>query len=190
MPATGYYYSHGYDQGVTSATVSSTAIWTVWNGSSTATSSSVTVPNSEVWTGWNPQFTAQILQDTPEQAQARLRAIAERQEAAIRALGERAAARERAEVLLRENLSPMQLAELDVAGHFHLETITAAGERRRYRIERGRSRNVKQVTADGRIIKTLCAHPAEAVPDADTMLAQKFFLESSEEEFLRVANHS
>ena len=39
-------------------------------------------------------------------------------------------------------------------------------------------------------IKTLCAHPTVRVPDADNMLAQKLYLESNEEEFLRIANHS
>jgi hypothetical protein len=104
--------------------------------------------------------------------------------------GERAQARERAEELLRECLAPDQAEELSRAGHFHVDTISPNGERRRYRIERGRARNVKQVDAGGRVVKTLCAHPIAQLPDADTMLAQKLMLEASEEEFLRIANHS
>lgn len=194
-----------------SSTASSASVWAGWNNASVTSYTT----SASAWDSWNQQFAGRLatsatlaaseaywvhwnrglqqqgfLQDTPEQAQARMRQAEERREAAVRAEGERAAARERAEVLLHENLSPVQLAELRAAGHFHLETVAPSGERRRYRIERGRSRNVKQVTAEGRVIKTLCAHPAEEVPDADTMLAQKLFLECSEEEFLRVANHS
>lgn len=56
--------------------------------------------------------------------------------------------------------------------------------------DRGRHGNVDQVDDSGRRIKRLCVHPVEGVPDADTMLAQKLFLEGSEEELLRVANHN
>jgi hypothetical protein len=116
--------------------------------------------------------------------------IAAARQARIRIEGERAKAREKAEAILRECLNPRQQEELSLHGHFHLETIAQSGERRRYRIERGRSQNVKQVTPEGRILKTLCMHPVMSVPDADTMLAQKLYLEGAEDEFLSIANHS
>ena len=107
-------------------------------------------------------------------------------------MAERSAADKRAEKLLQETLSLAQREELALNGFFTLTTIAKSGEERIYRIRRGRSRNVEQVDATGRRIKTLCAHPIAAVPDADTMLAQKLMLETPEmqEEFLRIANHS
>jgi len=104
--------------------------------------------------------------------------------------GERKKARERAELLLQESLSAVEREELAAKGFFHVETVSPNGERRRYRILRGRSGNVKQVDSNGKILKTLCCHPREAVPDADTMLAQKLWLQTREEDFLRIANHT
>jgi hypothetical protein len=113
---------------------------------------------------------------TPEE-----RAAEEAREAARKA--EREAAGRRAEVLLRDALSPKQLKELNRRGYFHV----VVGDRR-FRITRGRSHNIKEVDARGRILRTLCAHPVEQVPDADTMLAQKLWLESLPEEFIKIAN--
>jgi len=180
-------------------------IWGAWSTASTwgtrSTSSTDTVVvqlsnaisarDAVIWTSWNTALihaTNHVVRHfqqpiTPEQRAAD-------REAYVRAEGERAKAREKAEILLREHLLPKQKEELSLHGHFHVEIIARSGERRRYRIERGRSRNIKQVTADGRIIKTLCAHPVMDVPDADTMLAQKLYLEAEEDEFLRIANHS
>lgn len=95
----------------------------------------------------------------------------------------------RAEALLTEHLTAQQTEELRARGHFHLETIATNGERRRYRIRRGRHGNIDQVDAAGKLIKSLCVHPTMQVPDADTMLAQKLWLEFNEPELLRVANH-
>jgi len=199
-----------------SASVSQTAniVWSAWNQSVTitlpaSTSASValdisTSSNAVVWSAWNQGTQDQLagivnhhlnlsqaqFVETPEQAQLRQQQREVYQQEQIRMEGERAKARERAEVLLNECLSEMQREELRLKGHFHLETFASSGERRKYRIKRGRSRNVQQVTDDGRVLKTLCMHPIEAVPDADTMLAQKFYLESCEDEFLRIANHS
>ena len=94
-----------------------------------------------------------------------------------------AAANQRAEAILRSSLSPKQLKELDRRGYFHV--VTGA---RRFRITRGRSHNVKEVDARSRIRRTFCAHPIEYVPDADTMLAQKLWLETRPKEFFKLAN--
>lgn len=187
---------------VDSTTAICRSVWTAWNSNlavattGTTITASFTVASNQIWDGWNRAYIAQpyapaIRVETPEQVVQRQAREAEYQAKQIRIEAERAKARERAEKLLRESLSPEQLEELSLKGHFHLETIAASGERRRYRINRGRSRNVQQVDrSSGLVLKTLCAHPIELVPDADTMLAQKLFLEASEEEFLRVANHS
>ncbi len=96
---------------------------------------------------------------------------------------ERKLANERAEALLRGTLSAKQLKELERRGYFHVVV-----EARRFRITRGRSHNVKEVDARGRILRTLCAHPTEQVPDADTMLAQKLWLETRPAAFFQLAN--
>lgn len=181
---------------VTAANTGNVIIWQIWNQTLSATT--IGVPsndtsliltaastNTAVWTVWNEQ-----LNESEEQVQARLRREAEYREQRIVAEAERAKARDRAAKLLQEALSPEQRAEFADKGHFHLSTLTKEGQRRRYRIERGRSRNVKQVDESGRVLKTLCAHPIAAVPDEDTMLAQKLWLEAQEDEFLRIANHS
>jgi hypothetical protein len=98
-------------------------------------------------------------------------------------LAEENEAKERAERLLRSALSTKQLGELDRRGYFHV----VVGERR-FRITRGRSHNIKEVDARGRILRSLCAHPVDQVPDPDTMLAQKLWLESKPEEFFKIAN--
>jgi hypothetical protein len=142
-----------------------------------------------VWTSWNNLIQTARTATAEQVAEAQRQAQAYHTQQAVLQV-EKNLANDRAEKLLHEILNVKQREELSTKGFFSLETIAASGERRIYRIKRGRSRNVEQVDASGNRIKTLCAHPAELVPDADTMLAQKLMLESREEEFLRIANHS
>lgn len=97
------------------------------------------------------------------------------------------AASQRAEELLREHLDEEQRAEFDAHGHFHVSV-----EDRRYRITRRRQGNVfcdYDYYHDGRLRhRCYCIHPREDLPPGDQMLAQKFMLETDEEEFLRIAN--
>lgn len=151
----------------------------------TATS---TLTNSSTWVVWNQQL-SNIRNASAEQVRAATARETARREENARIQVEHSQAKDRAERLLREHLSREQEEELKTKGHFHLE-LHVNGQRKRYRIERGRSRNVRQVDDTGRILKTLCAHPVAMVPDADTMLAQKLMLEGDEEGFLRIANHS
>jgi hypothetical protein len=48
--------------------------------------------------------------------------------------------------------------------------------------------NVDVVCKDGKVLHRLCAHPADFVPNPDTMLAQKLYLEHQEEAFVKIAN--
>lgn len=96
-----------------------------------------------------------------------------------------AEAKAKAESLLKSCLNPQQLEELERFNFFHLYVGN-----KKYRIVRGRAGNVKLINEQGSIVKTLCCHPKDRVPDADTMLAQKLMLETNEQEFLRIANHS
>lgn len=169
-------------------------IWSVWNAqhqtasATTGNSFGTTAVNtySAVWGRWNTQLVDMRNATAEQVAQAQRQATAYR-ERQVLVQAERSLAEKRAEKLLQETLSAAQREELIAKGYFTLETIASSGERRIYRIRRGRSRNVDQVDATGRRIKTLCAHPVAMVPDADTMIAQKLMLESQEDEFLRIA---
>lgn len=174
----------------------------------TATAISVATQAQEVlWKAWNQVYqtqldirnaTAEQVRETHRRAteeqqrreQERQRQQREHRETQARIQIERSAAEKRAERLLQTALSAAQREELAAKGFFTLRTLSKNGEERIYRIRRGRSRNVEQIDAAGNRLKTLCAHPVAAVPDADTMLAQKLMLEDDEESFLRIANHS
>ncbi len=180
----------------------SAKIWTAWNRTyvvsttinETSGCNACTTLRVDPWVAWNRTYSATssitdgvVVRpvETPEQAQRR---IADRARW-IQLEGERALARDRAKRILQENLTAAQRDELAQKGHFTL-TLFEGDQRRLYRIKQGRSRNVQQVDDNGRVLKTLCAHPAINCPDEDTMLAQKLMLETQEREFLRIANHS
>ena len=63
---------------------------------------------------------------------------------------------------------------------------TASGKK--YRINRGRSANIDVLDETGKVVRSLCVHPREGVPDADTMLSQALMLRHDEEALLRMAN--
>jgi len=94
---------------------------------------------------------------------------------------------ERAERLLLDNLNEAQRVMYARAKKIIVKGQETGDE---YEISLGRSRNIRVLGGDGKYKRTLCAHPAEAVPNADTVLAQKLMLECAEREFLRIANVS
>lgn len=108
----------------------------------------------------------------------------------VRVDGERAAARDKARLLLLQNLNDRQRIDLASNGYFDLDVLSQNGERRRYRIRRGRAGNVHRLDEQGREVRRYCIHPVIACPDEDTMLTQKLWLENDEELFLRTANAS
>jgi hypothetical protein len=150
-----------------------------------------TITSIDPWIPWNLSVHARGVvapRISDEEYQARRRRDEERR---VIAEGEKARARERAQVLLREHLSDAQKAELADKRFFSLSTIDSkTGEERLYRIHQGRSGNVEQVDATGKRLRRFCIHPHIECPDEDTMLAQKFWLETQEDRFLQVANHS
>jgi hypothetical protein len=89
----------------------------------------------------------------------------------------------RAEALLLECLSPDQAAEYRRSKFF---IVQGGKSGKKYRIREGRSGNIDVFDGE-RITHRLCCHPNEWLPNADTMLAQKFGLELQEEEFVRTA---
>lgn len=162
-------------------------VWRVWMN---ATSTALTLSNEQLWQNWNSnvllgtamRIHAPAPPPSPEVLAERARLDAEARERSARIAAEAAAARDRAEQLLVEHLTPQQREQLRANGYFEVEV---AGKT--YRIRRGRAGNVRQVI-EGREKLQLCIHPTEMVPDADTMLAQKLLLEADEESFLRIAN--
>jgi hypothetical protein len=205
------YWSSQIVTSSTAATTSMTAssvTWTQWSSNyqiqqtittgvtggtlSGVSTSSINISNG-AWPSWLKQ--SEMQHATREQIVERERQYREQR---VRQEGEwaiasriREAANGRAERILKESLSPKQCEELAAKGYFELETIRPTGERKLYRINRGRSANVQEIdAASGKIVKRLCAHPTALVPDADTMLCQKLMLESQEDDFLRIANVS
>lgn len=101
----------------------------------------------------------------------------------IKAERERREAIARAETLLKQSLTPIQLLQLKRFGYFFVKGNQTG---RRYRIRHGRSMNI-DVMEGRNISHRLCAHPRERCPDEDTMLVQKIMLEHCEQEFLAKA---
>lgn len=170
-----------------SVTTAATAtIWNVWNDNTPITTTTTpTVGGYEVRMGaYLPRV------ETAEQRAARHAEAARRQQENIRIEGEKRLARQKAQALLDRALSEAQREQLRANGYFDLETISKDGERRRYRIKRGRQGNVHRLDEQGREVRRYCIHPMIQCPDEDTMLTQKLWLENNEELFLRTANAS
>lgn len=151
--------------------------WTVWSRTI------VTSTATDVWPSWVTIANRAVY--------VQQQAIRGNERQILEAAGERLDARHRAEKLLQEALSEQQRLELREHGYFTVHALPVGGQPgRAYRIRRGRERNIDKLSPAGLIIGHLCIHPVEAVPDADTMLAQKLWLECRESEALRMANHS
>ncbi len=88
----------------------------------------------------------------------------------------------RARALLERALSSEQRRDLFARGYFYVK-----GERFTYRIREGHSGNVDALDASERVISRFCAHPRGHVPVYDVMLAQKLWIETDENMFLKKA---
>lgn len=173
----------------TSQAIYSNTIWNVWNQTYTGTGTLTTqgqVING--WPEWNKHYeTAQRhvqqygrRKPSDEEVRAALeREKRLREEAEARAQ-KALRAKTRAEQLLRACLSPAQIEDLDKKNCFYVEIENENGKKERYRIDRGSHGNVKQLDALGSVLRSFCIQPP-GVPEGDAMLAQKLFLESSEE---------
>jgi hypothetical protein len=92
---------------------------------------------------------------------------------------------EKAHALLKEWLSPTQLARYERHGYFE---VIGSHSGKRYRIRRGRYLNIEELDERGATVTVLCFGPTGELPIADVMLAQKIALENAEEAALAVAN--
>lgn len=88
--------------------------------------------------------------------------------------------------LLKEWLSPEQLAQYTANGHFE---VTGSASGKRYRIRQGAAMNVVEIDEFGRVRAGWCFMPRACPVAGDVMLAQKIALENDERAALAVANH-
>lgn len=88
--------------------------------------------------------------------------------------------------LLREWLSPEQLAQYDVHQYFD---VTGRHTGKQYRVYHGVGANVYELDDAGRKVVCCCFLPDAHLVAGDVMLAQKIALETDERDALRVANN-
>jgi hypothetical protein len=94
-------------------------------------------------------------------------------------------AEQRAYTLLKEWLSPEQVARLKHYGYFE---VRGSHSGKCYRIRRGRNMNIDELDDDGSRVAVWCFGPAGHLPLGDSMLAQKIALETDERAALAVSN--
>ncbi len=96
-------------------------------------------------------------------------------------------AEEKALQLLLENLTENQAEIFKVTGAIPIESPSG----RKYKINKGASRNIEEIDEKGIRKAHLCFHPCDyAIPVHDVMLAQKLMLEVCEEDARKIANFS
>ena len=174
-----------------------------FSGDTAGATCTVSASSGSVWRAWNNQYvlvhgasTSNTYQvsgpalppPSAEQVEARRRREEEIRVQQDQILKDQKVAKKRARVLLLRHLTPEQRRAMKRSGHF--KVLAQSGNMYIIETTHGQARNVKQVSKEGRVLKTLCAHPESHVPDEDAFLAQKLLLESAEQEFLRVANVS
>lgn len=86
--------------------------------------------------------------------------------------------------LLREWLSPEQVAQYDAHRYFD---VTGCHSGKRYRIRHGTATNILELDKDGRPTIGWCFVPRDTLVAGDVMLAQKIALETDERAALAVA---
>lgn len=87
-----------------------------------------------------------------------------------------AEADKRADALLRENLSPLQVTELATVGKFR---VRGAATRNLYRIDPGDGFELLDPVTN-EVVRSYCLHPEGWMPHADVALATKLALEDEE----------
>ncbi len=174
-----------------SSTISATTCttgdtWCYWTTTPTLTTS-CTYSTGAAWGYWNTEPAFHV--ETEEEKSIRLEAERVAKEEQDKREADRKKREEekeaRAKQLLEELLSEEQSKQLEEKGSFELVSVKSG---QRYRINKGRSRNVDKLDKIGRKIATLCFHPADCVHNFDTMAIQKLMLENDEEQVLMIAN--
>jgi hypothetical protein len=186
---------------LTLGTVTSTGTWPQITVGSTSASNTLVLGNV-VYQDYRPRGVVRDPDPVVQQAvhdgeawraaQARRWADATAERVQQREEQERRAARmqvadERARALLLSCLTEEQRVEFEAAGIFHVTSKTG----RRFRLEwRWSSNLIEEVERDGRWRDEglYCVHPRIEVPVADSLLAQKFWIEDDVDGLLAIAN--
>lgn len=93
---------------------------------------------------------------------------------------------DRARELLKRHLTPRQWSDYIERGHFFVKTRKG----HLYQITAARDHNIIRLNKRRKPMRVLCVSIYEVdVPVEDIMLAQKLFLETQEDRFLKIANH-
>ena len=181
---TGTIWRHWVTSDTTGTMCTVTPIWANWvNGSNT-----ITTTGSLAWANWNNTSNSSITlhPETPEQVTTRNQRYENERKIRAEEDQKRIRAEERATQLLVSVLSEEQCKDFAAHGYFFVDAPSG----RRYRIDKGRSGNIKVIDrVTGVWTESLCVHQRDSIPIPDTMLMQKLLLETgAEEELRRVAN--
>jgi len=172
---------------ITSTSSATTDCWTTWTADQGTAASTMT------WYHWtNRTDSAVYYPPTREPSTWTPQAVEQARSAALRYAEEQARRsqeiRARAEELLKQHLSEDQQQQFERDREF----IVVGSRGTRYKIRENRGSvvaNISVLKDDGSEGHRLCCHPRDCLPIADVMLAQKLWLESDEQQFLRVANY-
>lgn len=103
----------------------------------------------------------------------------------VHEVSRRRTAEEKGLTLLRQWLSPAQLAQYEKYGYFE---VMGGESGKHYRIRRTRQMNVDELDQHGVRTVSYCFGPEGELPIGDVMLAQKIALENNEQAALALAN--
>jgi hypothetical protein len=125
--------------------------------------------------------------ETEAQREERKRAAAEyeKQQALIRE--QQAAAKLRAEALLKSHIGLEAYGELLKVGYIELDSQKHKG--RKYHVP-SNARLLIEVLENGKVVDRLCVHPHERFQDDDEILSRVTLLKYAEEHILTKANHN
>jgi len=94
-------------------------------------------------------------------------------------------AKQRADILLKQWLSPVQRMQYERDGNFEVQGSHSG---KRYRIRSERQMNIDELDDYGRRVAVWCFGPERYLPTGDILLAQKIALENDEQAALAIAN--
>ncbi len=176
---TGNWISTSYQNSATNST-------DTWKWNEESSSATATATTYDTWYTWVNQYEESAIEKMLKKGREYKQKINRMVDAVNSYKIQRAKelAEEKALKLLKENLTKEQLERFEKDECIPVDT--AKGNK--YLIKKGRTGNVHMIDKDGNTIHQLCAHPRSYIPDFDTMLAQKFYLEYFEDEFLQIAN--
>lgn len=208
-----------YSTNTASLTTTTTAItdkvWVIWSNNHiantaagltagiTTTSTSVRVYDAGTsattsWGAWNDEWVSRTIGNLPhipvrvseEERRRREEENARWQQRCEEETRLRKAAEEKAERLLLALLSEKQREEYKQKGHFYVEIPDAVKGKRVFKINKAWAGNIEEIDERGLRLSRYCVHPRERIPVADSLLAQKLFLETDPQALLKIANRS